>query len=97
LRRLTEDDLAAEEATGLLVRETVGPRDAVPASGLVIGLRGCVPSDIRERAAALGVSSSDISSMFNAAKRPLQAIVRLIDRQERQRNAGITDLNLRGR
>ena len=57
-------------------------------SGLVIDLRGYVPLDIHKRIKALGVTSSDISSMFNAAKRPLQVLTKLIDRQDITRTAG---------
>ena len=64
------------------------PEDKLPESGLVIDLRGYVPLDIHKRIKALGVTSSDISSMFNAAKRPLQVLTKLIDRQDITRTAG---------
>ena len=64
------------------------PEDKLPESGLVIDLRGYVPLDIQKRIKALGVTSSDISSMFNAAKRPLQVLTKLIDRQDITRTAG---------
>ena len=37
---------------------------------------------------SVGVTSSDISSMFNAAKRPLQVLTKLIDRQDITITAG---------
>ena len=64
------------------------PEDKLPESGLVIDLRGYVPLDIHKRIKTLGVTSSDISSMFNAAKRPLQVLTKLIDRQDITRTAG---------
>ena len=57
------------------------PGGELPKGGLVIDLRGYVPQDIRQRMKDLGITSLDITSMLNVAKRPLQAITKLIDKQ----------------
>ena len=54
---------------------------SLPVNELVIDLRGYFPSNFTDSTQLIGLSLEDLTKMFNAARKPLQNIMKLIDKQ----------------
>ena len=63
--------------------ENTSQQPALPVNDVVVDLRGYLPADFSDTANLIGLTLDDLTGMFNAARRQLQDLMKLVDKQPR--------------
>ena len=63
--------------------ENTSQQPALPVNDVIVNLRGYLPADFSDTANLIGLTLDDLTGMFNAARRQLQDLMKLVDKQPR--------------
>ncbi len=63
--------------------ENTSQQPVLPVNDVVVDLRGYLPADFSDTANLIGLTLDDLTGMFNAARRQLQDLMKLVDKQPR--------------